>query len=688
MELENKNPMSKSTEKYFAAKDAKDTAQILLNKADSFFNNLNANSYIEKLKMAWKFYHGIYGDTSHQIDFTGEQEELVTLPVNHYRNLAQHIYVMITSNRPTMDARAINTDYKSLAQTYLANGVLDYYMRERHLEDFIKKAAELAISLGGGFIKLDWNATAGEVYDYDEESGQFNYEGDVEFTNLTPLDVIFDGSKENWNNDWIMVRTFKNRYDLIAKYPELESKIRSIPSKENGNLHNLSNWSNEETDDVPVYEFYHKRTEAMPDGRYMLFLDRDVVLMDTKLPYRVIPIFRIAPSDILGTPYGYTPMFDILPIQEAINSTYSAIMTNQNAFAVQNLFVPRGADININSLDGAMNIIEGNHKPEPLNLTETPAEVFKFLEILIQSAETISGVNSVARGSPEASLKSGTALALVQSMALQFTSGLQHSYVKLVEDVGTALIQILKDFAHTPRVIAVVGKNKKALLKEFTGDQISAINRVVVDIGNPLSKTTAGRVQMADQLLQMNLLKNPQQYFQIINTGKLDTAIEGEMSELLLIKAENEKMLEGKHSIVSPLDSHRIHILEHKSVLADPDLRDDPELVQNVLDHIQMHVDALRNTDPDLLMLMGEQPLTPPGAAPPSQGPQGPMPGGSSPMPDMMSPNQGQIQPETPIQQAGGPPIETPPLPQVNPSLLSNPELQSQSMGNIEGMTQ
>jgi hypothetical protein len=346
-------------------------------------------------------------------------------------------------------------------------------------------------------------------------------------------------------------------------------------------------------------------------------------------------VFRIAPSTIMGTPYGYTPMFDVFPIQEGINSLYSTIMTNQNAFGVQNLFVPRDSDIAIASLQAGMNIIEGNSKPEPINFTQTPGEVFKFLEMLIQTAETISGVNSVARGNPEASLKSGTALALVQSMSLQFMSGLQQSYVKMIEDVGTALITMLKDFAVTPKVVALVGKNNRPLLKEFTGEEISSINRVVVDVGNPLSKTIAGRVQMAEQMLQMNMFKNPQEYLQVINTGRLDAMFEGEMNELFLIRSENERLLDGENPQATALDQHRMHIQEHKSVLADPDLRKDPTLVTNTLNHIQTHINYLRTADPDLLMLIGEQPLESPmqqtGGGGPQMGPAGPMggPGGS-----------------------------------------------------------
>lgn len=686
--------MSDRDNTYFAAnEDPNKVASICLQKAQTFFNVLNANSYLEKIHRMWRFYYAAQpSDMSygHRVDFTGEQGEFVNIYVNHFRNIAQHILVMITATRPSVSARAINTDYKSLAQTYLANGILDYYMREKNLEDCLKKAVEMAIVMGSGYIKLEWNATSGEQYEYDEESGQYTYEGEIEFTNLSQFDVVVDGTKESWNNDWVVTRTFKNRYDLMAKYPEHADRIRGLPSKASSTVYRLGVWSNDDTDDVPVYEFYHKRTDALPEGRYMLFLSEDIILLDTKLPYRVIPVFRIVAGEILGTPYGYSPMFDVAPLQECINALYSTIMTNQNAFGVQNLYVPRGADINVNSLDGAMNIIEGNAKPEALNLTETPKEVFEFLDFLIKSAEMISGVNSVARGAPEASLRSGTALALVQAQALQFVSGLQASYVKLIENVSTSMINILKDYATTPKVVALVGKNNRPFLKEFVGEDLDAINRVVVDMTNPLSRTTAGKMEIAQQMLQMGVIKRPEQFFQVLETGRLDMMYEGEMNELLLIKSENEALLEGTPVITSPLDDHRLHINEHKAVLSDPDLRRDHKLVANTLDHIQEHMQMLSTTDPNLLMLVGQQPLPPPQQPPPGpdQGPQGPPGGAPGPQggPAQIANVEAAPGPIKPGQQVQGPGESNQPLPgpsKVKASLLPNPELQQQAMGNV-----
>jgi len=700
--------MAGKDNEYFASKEGEDTSRIVLQKANKWFHTLDVNGYLDKLKEAWSAYHGAYYTdigSGHRITFSGEQGELVNLPVNHYRNICRHMLTMVTATRPAMQARATNTDYKSLVQTKLANGLLDYYMREKRLEDYLSTAIEHAIVFGSGYVKMEWNATAGEVHDYvepknkiqrqmneetgeeedvldengeqthevdedgnvvEDEAGYPIYEGDVVFSTVSPFDVVFDSTKEdNQKQDWVLIRQFKNRFDLAAKYPEMKDEILLQETKDQKERFDFSGVYHDETDDIAVYEFYHRQTESMPDGRYLLFVESDAVLMDTVNPYRKLPIYRVSPGDILGTPYGYTDTFDLLPIQDALNGLYSAVLSNQNAFAVQNVMIPRGADINPSSISGGLNIIEYNAqigKPEALNLTSTPPEVFKFIEMLEQTMETVSGVNSVSRGNPESSLKSGNALALVQSMSLQFISGLQHSYVTLIEDVGTGLVNLLKDFASVPRIATIVGEANRTYMEEFTGDDLSQINRVIVDVGNPLAKTTAGRVQMAEQMLQMNLIKTPEQYISVINSGKLETMTDGIDRQLMLVKAENEKMVAGGEIQVIAIEPHSLHIKEHRDVLSDPSLKEDPELVARVLNHVQEHIDALRNVDPDTLMHIGEQPLAPPGGSPANQ-----------PGPDQLV-NQGGMDGsvEGAMEQPGATPDQTLPQPASPPAPFEN----------------
>lgn len=674
---------------YFAAKPADQTVEILMSKSEQWFKNLDVSGYFDKLKNSWASYHGAYyqdSGESHQVSFGGEQGELTQIGVNHYRNIAQHMLNMITSTRPAMQARSINTDQKSTVQTALANGLLDYYMRDHRLEEYIKVAAEYGIVLGSGYIKVEWNSLKGEIYDFNEELGIEIREGDIEFTNLSPFDVLFDTTREDRKHDWVITRGFKNRFDIAAKYPELRDKILALPTKSELYKYTGFSFTYDETDLIPVYEFYHKRTESMPDGRYLLYLDVGVTLLDSPMPYRNLPVYCIAPAYYLGTPYAYTPMFDLLGLQDSVNSLYSTILSNQTAFGVQNIVIPKSADISISQISGGLNIIEANDKDgqiRPLNLTNTPKEIFDFMQILEKAMETVSGVNAVSRGNPDPNLRSGNALALVQAQTLQFLSGLQQSYVSLVEDLGTGIINILKDHANVPRIATIVGKNKRTYLKEFTGDQLDTVNRVVVDIGNPLAKTTAGRVEMAEQLLQMGLLDNAKQYISVIETGNLDNMTEDTFAQLNLVRGENERLVENDPVVAVFTDDHLLHIKEHSNVLADPDLRLDGALVDRVTSHIQEHINLLRSTDPDLLRILGQEPLGPQGggqsgapAAPPANSMQG------APQETMGGPAvNGQLAPADPLAQAS-----QPSLPDVPANLLPNPELQAQSLGNVEGV--
>jgi hypothetical protein len=138
----------------------------------------------------------------------------------------------------------------------------------------------------------------------------------------------------------------------------------------------------------------------------------------------------------------------------------------------------------------------------------------------------------------------------------------------------------------------------------------------LIDMGNPLARTTAGRINLAENLLQAGFIKTPEQYMQVINTGQIEPMIEGQTAELMLIKSENESLNEGRNPGVVLTENHMLHIKEHKSVLSSPEAKEDANTVGATLAHIQMHVESLRTGDPNLLMLLGQQPLTPPGMPP------------------------------------------------------------------------
>ncbi len=609
-------------EPYWASVEPKEISDRILDKVEKYYEFLSTSGRLDLWRRSWMYYYRPR-ITGGLLNPAGQQGELTTLSVNHYRNLLLHLETMTVQQRANFEPRATNSDVKSQSQVILAAGLLDYYMREKKLERFIKQGVKDCLIFSEGFVRAEWDATSGEVYGQ-TPNGAPAYQGDMKYTNYNPLDVIRDFTKQSSSDeDWYVLRDFQNKYVLAAKFPEISDKILndSDDAIELSRTTTLNFLQFEDSDNVAVYTLIHKPTPALPQGRYTTCLDNGTVMMDGPIPYNETHVYRIAPDEETGTIFGYTVGFDLLPIQAAIDILYSTVITNQSTFGVQNILVPKGHDLSTSQMSGGLNVMEYDAKagkPEALNLTQTPPEIFNFIQQLESLGETISGVNSVARGNPEASLKSGAALALVQSMAIQFSMSLQQSYAQLVEDLGTGTINILKAFAAVPRVAAIAGKANRPLMREFTGDDLTAIKRVTVDMGNPMTRTTAGKVNLADAYMEKGMIENPDQYIQVVNTGRLEPVIEGKQANLLLTKGENEKLSEGKAQRAILTDNHAKHILEHTTVLANPEIRDNPDdpIVQLTLDHIQEHMNLAQSPAYQMLApMLGHQVLPQP--APP-----------------------------------------------------------------------
>lgn len=608
---------------YFALSDIDELGSQLVKKVHDYYEYLEVSG----LMVLWQnSYQQYFKATKHlgQVVETGEVDEFSALYINHYRSILQAILSITVSQRPAYDARAINNDYESQAQTKLSVGLLDYYMREHRLEKFIVEAAEFAIYLGEGFVIQNWNPLAGKEYGVDEE-GKTIRNGDIEFYACSGIDIIRHPYLRKFEDRvWLIHRQFVNKYELAAKYPEKYDEIVNSNDQRSRVMDDFMDYFKiVEQDIVPVYKFYHEDTKAVVGGRYTEFLINGTVLFDSQLPYSKIPINPLFYNSLYGTPFGYTVAYDMLPIQRALDSLNSTIQTNQENFGVQSITAARGSNITISEVVGGMNLIYFDGKfapPAPLNLLSTPAEVFNQRDSYIQAMETISGVNSVNRGNPESSLKSGSALALVASQSLQALQGYQSRYIQLLEDCGTGIIEILKEYATVPRIATIVGKMNVPFMREFKKDDLSNISRIIVDIGNPLSKTIAGKAQIADTLLQYGMITSPDQYIQAITTGRIDNITDPKQRQMMLISQENEAMQDGQPVQALMTDNHALHVQEHKTLLDSPEARKNPAIVKVVLDHIMEHTNLAMNGNPILFGMLNYPPPIAPQQPPNNQG--------------------------------------------------------------------
>jgi hypothetical protein len=480
--------------------------------------------------------------------------------------------------------------------------------------------------MGTSFLTVEWNPTVKMIGQ--DGDGTPVYTGAPRIEKHSIFDVILAPYEDDDKRQpWMVVRTMQNRWDLIELFPEWEEEIKALPRINDLQMYDPF-YTNEE-DKVFMWKGWHREAPSMPTGREIWFCENDVVLKDGPNPYihpsmvtpnGGMPLFCFRPAVQYASCYGHTVAFDLMPIQEALNILDSSIITNQDNFAVQNIIVPRESSISTTDLPGGNKLVEysyipdvpGGGKPEALQLCATPAEVFNYRKELIQNLEIVSGINSVLRGTPQASLISGTALALVATQANSFNTGLENNYVHMAEDVSHFILYLISRFQTTEELVSMVGKAKTNEVRSFKGDALSPIRKVKVTLGNALARTTAGKVEIAEMLTKSGVLKTPEGILEALQTGSVTNTLDNASAEVSYIKYENEELLRGTTPTVSAVDDHSKHIMEHRGLTFNPMVRQDAKLLNAVMTHITSHMDnfdLMADGNPTLLNLVMGQPM-------------------------------------------------------------------------------
>jgi hypothetical protein len=483
---------------------------------------------------------------------------------------------------------------------------------------------------------------------------------------------------------WKIWRRWVNKYDLAAMYPENANALKDLSDSESTYGTKLVTLIHHDNETIPVFYAFHEDTPAVPGGRFLLFADQTTILEDDTLVGAgyadekgkgFIPIFDNVPSTMAGSPFGYTVAFDLIPLQQELNELVSAVTTNNINFATQCVMAPKGSNLHYQSLATGMTFIEWDpkmgptSKPEALNLLHSAPETYQLIDKLIQNMEVLAGVSALDRGVPDQSITSGQYAALITTNSIIFQAPLQRAYARLCEKVATGTLRILKRNMKSDRVTQIVGANKASSAKTWGPDQLAGISGITVETINPMLQTPAGKMQLADVLMKSGLIKDPQQYIGVYTDGDLPQLYHRQETQLVLVKAENEALLNGKEVTPAITDNHVMHILEHTANIdtVEAHLNPNEPHVVATLNHIMAHINMLTTINPILAGIIGDPTLPPgmpsqlqiqpppPGQAPsapgpvPGAGPAGPpapavqqnrQPGGVS-QPGQMQPNQG-----------------------------------------------
>lgn len=667
--------MRKPTRRYFASEPTSEFTRCAHQRIEDGAKSDASETQRELYADAWRAYYAAFPDedgSSARILSDGEQDQLIQLRAAKARQLLTAYLSMLLGPQLTWRPQAVNSDADARAATILATQLLEERWKSGGMKGLVREWAENAAAFGEAYLLTLWDENAGEPLAVDESEDAalggvservVGYEGDIRQEVVPPWRVVVDGAVTSPRDvQWYGVVVYRNRFDLAEAYGreadgsegERYRAIIDAPARWCGELDALPVDMEPEADSVPLVLFFHRPTPSVPHGRFAAFVDGETCLWDVRLTSVYpggIPLERLSFGDLMGTSRGYTPFWDMMAASRVRDDLISAAATNNTAGARQTLAVRSGADIESSKL-GALNIITTPKDVHPrdavtvLDTVRTPPETYSFIESLANEMQSTLGLNDVALGQPERG-GSGVAYQLLAMAAVQQAQPQQSRIVEGIQRVGQTVLSILARHVSSERVLQVVGDSGANVLSEskWSGSQLRGVKRVIVDVGNPVEQTAAGRFELAQMYVKEGWAKSPEQVQQVLTTGRIEPLLQAERDQSLLIQAETQALQRGEAPVVHPLDNHSLHVREHASAVMSMDARGNPGVVEATWAHVAQHYleyfgvpieqDPMRYDR--LQGLLGYPP--PSMVAPPPMGPPGP--GG----PPMDGPPPGEVDP-------------------------------------------
>lgn len=571
---------------------------------------------------------------------SGEQGSIAELRIPAAAGQLRKVWNIIVGPELAWSAVATTTDYGSTSQAITAKNALQYYWSDKGVGVRAKGMAFEALAFGEAAMHIPWNEELGEDIAPEpilDESGQPELDengeprfrilktGDIDYRPVSTWDLIRDPSAKSYDSlPYVIVREWHNKYEVAARCRDPEAAAAALnapyqPQNAYAFWRPFNSQSVVQSDLIPIYFCYHKRTGAIWQGRQTEFLENGEIITDGPLDkayWKQLPVVRMACGEYAGTPFPYTKFAAVLGAAQAKDGLYKDLLTNATATSGGIIIAEDDSNTPPLQLGGGPKVLyfpKGSKKPEPLILQQSHPEHFTLAKTLGGETQQILGLdNLTALGEVNANA-SGALAALMTSTSVQNNSQEQAGWGQFVQGIGNVTLAQIQHRMKQPRKIALAGKARADLVitSELSGEKVEGIDRLQVQLAPALQQTDAGKMELGNLAIKQGWAQTPQQLQSVFDSGRLDALTQDLSNELQLISNENEALSRGERVLVMLGDDHLLHLKGHRPVTSSITARKDNGVVTAAQAHDAEHIKILMETDPKVLQLFSQPSLAP-----------------------------------------------------------------------------
>lgn len=523
----------------------------------------------------------------------------------HIHDIIETKVSQMTRLKPDIQVLPADDEYSDRGAAKVAQQVVRNIFEQQQLDARLIELHRQARIFGEAYMLITFDKNIG---DFDKEyvrAKELGVEGlskmpkrigDVKYETRLPWKMFLQRKQKLDDCEYYLTYCIKPRQEVMDKYGAKEEDFGGESEVVHFNTSNMQDETLEDT--CVVWEFYHKRTEFLPEGKMVKFVENKI-LEETEYPYSMdeFNFVRLTDIDVPDILNGVSKLEFALPMQ--------LMFDNLTAIAARNLFktayskwaVPRAAKINPDSLadDNTLVTYAGPVPPALIAVQPSPPELYSFREAVKNDMQVLMGNHGISRGEVPKGITASSALQFLTELESERASSDISKHATIVKEISKKSIAIAADFYNPDdeRLVRIVGKNNKTLIKHFDNAVLSRPYDIRFDSSSGFPETIAAKRQRVLESMQFNReMLSPERWQYLLDLGDTDKLSSIMTSAIESAEAENEDILSGEY-VAEPefYEDHIAHLRSHYAALQPLQFKQeaDDEILVAMLNHIAVH---------------------------------------------------------------------------------------------------
>lgn len=486
--------------------------------------------------------------------------------------------------KPNVSILPNNDELGDKVAAMMTKNLLDHIWYEQRFDgDKLPKIVNRKGPAGEHYLKIDWDPNAGDLHDtykqavevqkknklnrvplLDEngkpkkdDNGKDIYidkvlrNGDVVYKLVSALDLLVDRhpSNEFSNARWSFEREILDVDEARLKYPKATKFIEA--DKE------LQIWDYEELQSVTkkncveIWHFYHKRSDYLDKGRYIVFTSKGI-LSNEEFPFshKWLPYVRWYDHENEGEMHGVSFFEDCKGPFGAYNNLNNMILRNEVLVGHPKWMMPKGA-ADIRQLGNAITVVQfkGAVAPQLVQANPTGQGAYQLRESLKEEGMQMADVSRTGNGEPPKGITAAVALQYLSELEQERwnISVLNHNEAVLMASQMT--LAVCGDYydPSDKRMIRVQGQDGEWMSQFFEVTNLAKSYDIRIQGASALPETKAARTEtllfLADKYPDR---VDTEQVIEMFGLAQDKKFVKEATISLRASEAENEMFMKGK----------------------------------------------------------------------------------------------------------------------------------------------